>query len=215
MKYFFIIYFFLAALIVAGAGFRGSKSEQPPIEIFDDMDHQAKVKYQRDSQFFSDGVASRQPVVGTVPMGFEVPSKPAADGSKPPVFGFANGVDYYNTGRVGDYYGDGIPTELGLDQALLERGQQRYRVYCAVCHGESGNGKGTTSQFGILTAFNFQQPGNLDPANAAAYRPAGAIYDVISNGKGLMGPYKGVIPVRDRWAIVAYIRAMQLAGAAK
>jgi mono/diheme cytochrome c family protein len=215
MKYFFIIYFFLAALIVAGAGFRGSKSEQPPIEIFDDMDHQAKVKYQRDSQFFADGVASRQAVQGTVPMGFEVPSKAVADGAKPPVFGFANGVDYYSTGRMGDFYGDGLPAELGLDQALLERGQQRYRVYCAVCHGESGNGKGTTSQFGILTAFNFQQAGNLDAGNAAAYRPAGAIYDVISNGKGLMGPYKGVIPVRDRWAIVAYIRAMQMAAAVK
>jgi mono/diheme cytochrome c family protein len=215
MKYFFIIYFFLAALIVAGAGFRGSKSELPPIEVFDDMDHQAKVKYQRDSQFFADGVASRPAVVGTVPMGFEVPSKPAADGAKPPVFGFSNGTDYYNTGRMGDYYGDGLPAELALDQALIERGQQRYRVYCAVCHGESGNGKGTTSQFGILTAFNFQQPGNLDPANAAAYRPSGGIFDVISNGKGLMGPYKGTIPVRDRWAIVAYIRALQLAGSAK
>jgi mono/diheme cytochrome c family protein len=213
MKYFFITYFFLAALIVAGAGFRGSKTELPPIEIFDDMDHQAKVKFQRESQFFADGTAARKPIPGTVPMGFEVSAKPAADGvAKAPLFAFSNGLDYYNTGRVGDYYGDGIPSELALDQATIERGQQRYRVYCAVCHGESGNGKGTTSKFGILTAFNFQQAGNLDPANAAAYRTAGAIFDVITNGKGLMGPYKGNIPVRDRWAIVSYIRAMQLAG---
>jgi mono/diheme cytochrome c family protein len=212
MKYFFIIYFFLAALIVAGAGFRGSKTELPPIEIFDDMDHQAKVKYQRDSQFFADGVASRKPLTGTVPMGFEVPKTAVAEGAKPAAFGFSNGLDYYNTGKVGDFYGDGIPEELALDQTTIERGQQRYRVYCAVCHGESGNGKGTTSKFGILTAFNFQQPGNLDPANSAAYRTSGAIFDVITNGKGLMGPYKGTIPVRDRWAIVSYIRALQLAG---
>jgi mono/diheme cytochrome c family protein len=211
MKYFFLTCFFLAALIVAGAGFRGSKTELPPIEIFDDMDHQAKVKYQRESQFFSDGVASRKPVSGSVPMGFEVPSKPASEGAAPSVFGFANGVDYFNTGKVGDYYGDGFPAELVLDQTFIERGQQRYRIYCAVCHGESGNGKGTTSKFGILTAFSFQQAGNLDATNATAYRPAGAIYDTITNGKGLMGPYGGAIPVRDRWAIVAYIRALQLA----
>jgi mono/diheme cytochrome c family protein len=215
MKYFFIIFFFLAALIVAGAGFRGSKSELPPIEIFDDMDHQAKVKYQRESEFFADGVASRKPLSGTVPMGFEVPSKAASEGGKPALFAFTNGVDYYNTGKMGDYFGDGLPKELALDQALLERGQQRYRIYCAVCHGESGNGKGTTSKFGILGAFSFQQPGNLDPANTAAYRTAGSIYDTITNGKGLMGPYGGTIPVRDRWAIVAYVRAMQLAAAAK
>jgi mono/diheme cytochrome c family protein len=215
MKYFFITYFFLAALIVAAAGFRGSKSELPPIEIFDDMDHQAKVKYQRSSEFFADGVASRKPVAGTVPMGFEVPSKAASEGGKPAKFAFSNGVDYYNTGRMGDYYGDGFPQQLALDQELLERGQQRYNIYCSVCHGESGNGKGTTSKFGILAAFSFMQPGNLDPANAGAYRPAGAIFDTITNGKGLMGPYGGTIPVRDRWAIVAYIRAMQNAAASK
>jgi hypothetical protein len=68
-----------------------------------------------------------------------------------------------------------------------------------------------TSKYGILTAFNFQQPGNTDPANAAAYRADGAIFDVITNGKGLMGGYGGNITVRDRWAIVAYIRSLQLA----
>jgi mono/diheme cytochrome c family protein len=211
MKHFFIIFFFLVGLVVASAGFRGSKSELPPIEIFDDMDHQAKVKYQRDSAFFADGVGARKPLPGTVPMGYEVPAKPVSEGAKAPMFSFSQGVDFYNTGRMGDYYGDGFPKELTVDTALLARGQQRFRVFCTACHGESGNGKGVTSQFGILGAFNFQQPGNLDPANAAAYRSTGAIFDVITNGKGLMGPIKGNIPVRDRWAIVAYIKAMQVA----
>jgi hypothetical protein len=68
-----------------------------------------------------------------------------------------------------------------------------------------------TSKYGVLNAFNFHQPGNTDPANAAAYRPHGAIFDVITNGKGLMGSYGGNITVRDRWAIVAYIHALQSA----
>jgi mono/diheme cytochrome c family protein len=212
MKYFFLSYFIIAVLIVSAAGFRGDKSQNTPIEIFQDMDHQAKVKYQVASTFFADGSGGRKPVAHTAPIGYEFPTKPTAEAA-PSAFAFSNGLDYYNTGRFGDYYGDGFPKELGaVDAKLLERGQQRYNIYCAVCHGTSGNGKGTTSKFGILTAFNFQQAGATDPANVAAYRTSGAIFDVITNGKGLMGPYGGNIPVRDRWAIVAYIRTLQLAG---
>ncbi|MBE7495175.1 MAG: cytochrome c [Verrucomicrobiaceae bacterium] len=216
MKYFFLSYLFIGAIIVSAFGFRGSKSELPPLEIFPDMDHQAKVKYQAASEFFADGRGARLPVKGTVPMGFEIPAKPISDGEKPPRWGFTNGTSYYHTGKFGDFYGDGLPAEITGDPAVfndafIKRGEQRYNIHCAICHGASGNGKGLTSKFGILTAFNFQQPGNLDPANAAAYRADGAIFDVIANGKGLMGGYGGNITVRDRWAIVAYIRALQQA----
>jgi mono/diheme cytochrome c family protein len=211
MKYFFLSITFLAIIVVNAAGFRGSKSELPPLEIFPDMDNQAKVKFQAKSDFFANGVGGRLPVAHTVPMGFEVPAKAAADGAKPPKYGFSNGLDYYNTGKFGDFYGDGLPSELEVDAALIERGQQRFNIGCAICHGASGNGKGVTSKYGILTAFNFHQAGSTDSANAVAYRPDGAIFDTITNGKGLMGPYGGNIAVRDRWAIVAYIRAMQTA----
>ncbi|HCN79285.1 MAG TPA: quinol:cytochrome C oxidoreductase [Verrucomicrobiales bacterium] len=212
MKYFFLSYLFVAAIVVAAFGTRGSKSELPPIEILPDMDYQQKVKYQAKSDFFADGLGARRPVAGTVPMGFEVPAKPASSPEyQPPAFGFSHGTGYYNTGKFGDYYGDGLPKEIELSKSLLERGERQYNIYCAVCHAASGNGKGVTSKYGILTAFNFQQPGSLDPANAAAYRADGAMFDVISNGKGLMGPYGGSISVQDRWAIVAYIRAMQVA----
>lgn len=212
MKYFFLSYFFVAAIVVAAFGTRGSKSELPPLEIFQDMDHQAKVKYQTRSDFFADGLGARRPVKGTVPMGFEVPSKASSSPEyKPPQFGFTNGLDYYNTGKIGDYYGDGLPKEITLNKAFLERGERQYNIYCAICHGTSGNGKGVTSKYGIMTAFNFHQNGSTDPSNAGAYRADGAIYDVITNGKGLMGPYGGNVSVQDRWAIVAYIRAMQVA----
>jgi mono/diheme cytochrome c family protein len=211
MKYFFLSLFFVAVIVVSAAGFRGSKSELPPIEVFPDMDDQAKVKFQADSGFFADGMGGRKPVSHTMPMGFEVPEKAASEGAKPAKFGFTQGSDYYNSGKMGDFYGDGIPPEVEVDAALIERGHLRYNIYCAVCHGESGNGKGVTSKYGILNAFNFHQPGNTDPANAAAYRPDGAMFDAITNGKGLMGSYGGNITVRDRWAIVAYIHALQSA----
>jgi mono/diheme cytochrome c family protein len=211
LKYFFLTYVFVAAIVIAAFGTRGSKSENAPLEIFQDMDHQAKIKYQSRSDFFADGLGGRLPVKGTVPMGFEIPAMAVAAGAPPPAYGFTNGLDYYNTGKMGDFYGDGIPAEVEMSTALLERGQRQFNIYCAVCHGQSGNGKGPTSKFGILTAFNFHQPGATDPANAGAYRADGAIFDVITNGKGLMGPYGGNLTVRDRWAIVAYIRTLQVA----
>ena len=175
------------------------------------MDHQAKVKYQVKNDFFADGHGARMPVKNTVPIGFEVPAKPASSPDyKPASFGFTNGLDYYSTGKLGDYYGDGLPAELVVDKSLLQRGERQYNIYCAVCHGESGNGKGVTSKYGILTAFNFHQAGAMDAANPA-YRADGAIFDVITNGKGLMGSYGGNLTVSDRWAIVAYIRALQVA----
>jgi mono/diheme cytochrome c family protein len=216
MKYFFLSYLFVIAIVVSAFGFRGSKSELPPIEIIPDMDHQAKVKYQASSEFFADSRGARMPVKGTVPMGFEIPATPAVNGAKPARLAFTSGLGYYDTGKVGDFYGDGLPAEITGDSSVfneefIKRGEQRYNINCAICHGTSGNGKGVTSKYGILTAYNFQQPGNLDPANAAAYRADGAIFDVITNGKGLMGSYGGNITLRDRWAIVAYIRSLQLA----
>ncbi len=216
MKYFFLSYLFVAAILVNAFGFRGSKSELPPLEIIPDMDHQAKIKYQASSDFFADGRGSRPRVQNTVPMGFDIPAKPAAAGAKPARVAFSNGSGYYDTGKMGDFYGDGLPTEITSDATVfsdvfIKRGEQRYGIHCAICHGASGNGKGVTSKYGILTAFNFQQAGNTDPANAAAFRADGAIFDVIANGKGLMGGYGGNITVRDRWAIVAYIRALQTA----
>ncbi len=216
MKYFFLSYIFVIAIVVSAFGFRGSKSELTPMEVFPDMDHQAKIKYQAASEFFADGRGARLPVKGTVPMGFDIPAKAAVDGAAPPRVGFTNGLSYYDTGKIGDFYGDGLPSEITGDPAVfnaefIKRGEQRYNINCAICHGTSGNGKGVTSKYGILTAFNLLQPGSTDPANAGAFRSDGAIFDVITHGKGLMGSYGGNITVRDRWAIVAYIRALQLA----
>ena len=128
LKYFFLSYLFVAAIIVAAMGTRGGKSELPPLEIFLDMDHQAKVKYQAASDFFADGRGGRLPVKHTVPMGFDVPAGAAADGTPPPAYGFSNGLDYYHTGKMGDFYGDGLPAELEVNQELLLRGESQYNI---------------------------------------------------------------------------------------
>jgi hypothetical protein len=226
MKYFFLSFFLLTVTVVSFAGFRGHKFELPPWQIFPDMDDQAKVKYQRASDFFENGHAMRLPVEGTVPMGFEIPATPASAPGNPANFvpqdyEFTHGTGYYYTGKVGDYYGDGIPPEVKVNTDLLKRGQERYNIHCAICHGSAGNGKGVVSglnqfkdgsKYTNVLPLDLTGPGLDDPANPA-YRADGKIYDVIVNGSSskIMGPYGANIPVQDRWAIVAYVRTLQYA----
>jgi len=211
MKYFFLSYLLVAVGFVALAGFRGHKFENPPIEILPDMDHQAKVKYQVKSNFFEDGHAMRQPIAGTMPMGFDVPAQPASEGHLPQDLEFTHGTGYYYTGKVGDYYGDGFPQELGeITPALIERGRERYNINCAICHGESGNGKGVFTKYSTVLPADLTQLGFDDPA-APTFRPDGKIFDVITHGWNQMGAYGANITIRDRWAIVAYLRTLEYA----
>ena len=208
MKYFFLSYFLVVVTVVSFAGFRGHKFEKPPIQVFPDMDDQAKVKAQVKSEFFADGVGMRHPVTGTLPMGFEQPSKPASEGYTPQTLEFTHGSTYYYTGKVGDYYGDGFPEELKVTTEFLKRGQERYNIQCAICHGTSGNGKGVFTKYSTVIPADLTGPGFDDAANPA-YRPDGKIYDTITNGWNQMGGYGPNISVQDRWAIVAYVRALQ------
>ena len=217
MKYFFISYFLVAVTIVSFAGFRGHKFEQTPFQIFPDMDDQAKVKYQRPSNFFADGHAMRKPVEGTMPMGYEVPAKPASAGGKPedyaaPEYEFTHGTGYYYTGKLGDFYGDGLPPEVKLTEAFLKRGQERFNINCSVCHCLAGNGKGIVTKYTPVLPTDLTGPGLDDPTNAA-YRSDGKIYDSIVHGSAskIMGSYGANVSVPDRWAIVAYIRTLQYA----
>ncbi|MES2982503.1 MAG: cytochrome c, partial [Verrucomicrobiota bacterium] len=128
-----------------------------------------------------------------------------------PEYEFGGQTGYYYTGHVGDYFASGMPDELGLESAesaaeLIKRGKERYAIYCSACHGETGNGKGITSRYGVPGIANLHE----DRFKSAAY-PDGRMFDVISNGKGMMGPYKSNVPVRDRWAIISYVRTLQAA----
>ncbi|MFV1995198.1 MAG: cytochrome c, partial [Verrucomicrobiales bacterium] len=190
--------------VLSLAPFRGGKFELAPWEIFPDMDRQYKVRHQKPSTFFSDGVASRLPVEGTVPMGYEIPSRSASAGGVARG-GFTHGGDYYNTGMFGEYFGEGMPGEVEVTPAFLERGRERYEINCAICHGSSGDGAGVVSNYWPIPIANLHDPRLGDPAQY----PEGAFFDTITHGKGLMGPYGGNITVADRWAIVAWIRVLQ------
>ena len=208
MRYFFLALLLSAVLVVGFAGFRGDKFSHTPLEILPDMDQQAKVKPQGENAFFADGVGARKPVVGTVPMGLSVPTKSAAEGGFAD-YGFSHGGGFYDTGAVGDTYGDGFPEQIQITEGFLRLGKERYNINCAICHGISGNGAGVTSKYGMLTVANLHGPSYTDP-KAADYRSNGNIFHTITVGRGLMGAYGPNIPVKERWAIIAWIRTLQM-----
>jgi mono/diheme cytochrome c family protein len=208
VKYFFLAYAIIAVLFIGLMPTRGAKSPDTPIRLFPDMDEQDKLKAQKPSGFFADGQGSRLPVAGTQALGFNAIGVSELGGIPEPEFG--GGTGYYATGGIDDYYATGMPEELKLTAenvaAFLGRGKEAYDINCAICHGASGDGQGITGQFGVPGIANLTQE-NFGPA---AY-PDGRMFDVISNGKGNMGGYKHNIALRDRWAVVAYVRALQTA----
>ena len=196
-------------LALAFAGFRGQKSELTHIEWFDDMAHQPKFQPQHRNHFFGDGRAERQPVKGTVPIGFQLPGRYMQLGGSNNSGTFTSQPDYLSTGRMGEVYGDGIPEQLasgGVD--FVKRGQERYDIHCAICHGRAGAGDGVVKSFGLMTVASLlMQP--------IVEQPDGKIFNTITHGRSTMGAYGPVITVEDRWAIVAYVRALQKAGSGK
>ncbi len=162
---------------------RGCTSSRPPIHINPSMDDQPKVRPQTASTFFYDGQSMRQPVPGTVPIG-----------------GLKEDAAFF-TGKGADaQFVATIP--VTVNEALLERGRQRYVIYCQPCHDARGDGKGILFQRGNVPTASFHQDTILKSSD-------GHIFDVITNGKGLMASYRWPIPPADRWAIVAYVRELQ------
>jgi mono/diheme cytochrome c family protein len=147
------------------------------------MDDQPKVLAQTASTFFYDGQSMRQPVPGTVPIG-----------------GLKEDVAFF-TGKGAD--GQFVATIPGIvDEARVERGRQRYGIYCQPCHDAKGDGKGILFQRGNVPTASFHQDKILK-------YPDGQIFDVITNGFGLMSGYRWPIPPADRWAIIAYVRELE------
>ena len=135
------------------------------------------------STFFADGLSSRQPVPGTVARGQ------------------LHLDEHLYQGKVQGELASTLPVELSA--ALLERGRERYDIFCAPCHDRTGSGKGMIVQRG------FKAPPSLH-LDRLRQIPIGHFFDVITNGFGAMYSYASRIPVEDRWAIAAYIRALQL-----
>lgn len=113
---------------------------------------------------------------------------------------FSAGTDYFNTGKMGDQWGTGIP--LPVTRELMERGQQRFNITCSMCHGAAAAGNGITKQYGLATVVSLQD-------DRLRKMSDGEIFNTITNGKNTMLAYGPNIVVADRWAIIAYLRALQ------
>jgi cbb3-type cytochrome c oxidase subunit III len=205
---FLLIFLLIGIAGVAVFGFRGQKSTGSPIEVFPDMVRQPKVRAQAPFGFFSDDRGARPPVNGTVPIGYEMPkpqtiATPAAAVPIPdvhPRLGFSVGTDYYDTGKMGDRWGTGIP--VSVTPQFIERGRERFNITCAMCHGATGAGDGITKQYGLTTVVTLLDERIRKMAD-------GEIFNTITNGKNTMLAYGPNIMVADRWAIICYLRALQ------
>jgi mono/diheme cytochrome c family protein len=208
LRGFLLLYILCAIALVAILGFRGSKSVGSPLEVFPDMVRQVKVRAQAPSRFFADGRGPRAPLSGTVPIGYDMPKAAPAESpgsaSAPPApsarLAFSRGTDYYNTGKMGDRWGTGMPGEVTPE--FMERGRERYNINCATCHGANAAGNGVTKQLGLATVVTLQDERVRKMAD-------GEIFNTITHGKDTMMAYGPNVTVPDRWAIIAYLRALQ------
>ena len=199
LRAFLLISLLLTIAAVAVLGFRGQKTTNEPWEIFPDMVRQMKVRAQAPLGFFADGRGPREPINGTVPIGYEMPN-PQAPEETAPRLGFSVGTDYLNTGKMGNNWGTGIP--VPVTSQLLERGRQRFNITCVMCHGATATGNGITKSYGLATVVTLQDDRIRKMAD-------GEIFNTITNGKNTMLAYGPTIMVADRWAIIAYLRALQ------
>lgn len=200
MRYAYYTLAFVVVLLVSVMGYRGMTSTRPPIEVFPDMDHQGKYKPQASSPFFADGRADRPLPPGTVPFGR---SANEADAS------FLRTDDFRYQGKAADgSFARGFPADLTISREFIERGQNRYTIYCAPCHGALGDGNGITKSYGMAITPTYHDERLRSMAE-------GEIFNTITNGKNTMFPYADKLTPDDRWAVVAYVRALQRAHHAK
>jgi mono/diheme cytochrome c family protein len=135
------------------------------------------------SDFFADGMSARPRIAGTVARG-DLSTNP-----------------FFDTGKIDGAVADGFP--MAVSRELIDRGHQRYDIFCSECHGRIGDGNG------MIPSRGFRKPPSFHTQTLRT-ATTGHLFDVMTNGFGAMPPYGSMIPPSDRWAIVAYIRALQL-----
>jgi len=187
-------------LVVSLAGFRGDISRKPPLEVFPDMDRQPKLRPMEPNSFFKNGMSSQSLVKGTIAR-----SQPIALTDGKEVYPFEKGHVVVSGFESGTNTVETIP--IPVTSQLMVRGREKYNISCVPCHGGQGDGNGVVKYFGFSAIKDLHDP-NVVKLND------GQIYRVITvgnqEGKGLMKGYANTLDVTDRWAIVAYVRALQL-----
>jgi len=158
----------------------------PVFKIRKAMYDQEKYEPLEASPFFENGMASRDLVEGTVPRGWLRDNK------------------HLHEGTVSGSPAESYPDEIEITEASLKRGQQRYDIFCGVCHGVAGYGDGMVAQRGFKNPPSYHSKEFKDKN----YKP-GDLYNIVANGFGVMNGYADQIPVEDRWLIVAYLEVLQ------
>lgn len=194
MRNVYLVTAFACVLLVSVFGFRGTPFTSPPIEVFPEwafpgMKHQPKFRPQSESKFFADGRADRVPVEHTV------------------MRGMLREDDHLNRGKdAAGAWARGFPAAIKPDLALLQRGRDRFDIYCTPCHSAIGDGAGITKQYGMGATPTFHD-------DRLRKMPEGEIYNTITVGSPNknMQSYADKLSPEDRWAVVAYVRALQRA----
>ena len=207
MRYFIPVFIIVVVSIVSILGFRGSFSKNTPIEVFPDMDRQAKFKSQTKNPFFSDGKADRLPVSGTAVRGNLI-SQDNVFSSDPKFSSFAFSHGYEIKDDEPSYLAK-IPDDLSIDMSLMRLGKERYDIHCAICHGNYGNGKGVMEKFLGVAPRNLSDSRSDNYVEQVGPMPDGKIFETISVGYGNMLGLKDKLSPRERWAIVLYLRSLQ------
>ena len=229
-----------SAVLSAGAlgGCRGERSDEPPRQFLPDMDSQARVRSQTATPFFEDGRSARKPVAGTVPFGRVIGVNAESDEAwtEPWVQArramLREGLEEFHGITADGRFLDRIPASVRVDEATLLRGREQFNIFCAVCHGYDGAGRGTVGVRWSVPAANLHDPKYLDLAQRTG--KDGYLFDVIRNGvwdnveiedgrvlhysatgtpenpgQWRMAGYRSKVSEHDAWAIVAYLRMLQ------
>jgi mono/diheme cytochrome c family protein len=192
MRNVYLITAFVCVALVSILGLRGWTFTAPPLDVFPEwafpgMKYQPKLRPQAESAFFADGRADRLPVQHTVARGML-----RDDDSL-----------YLGKDSAGAFV-RGFPAKVSVDLKFLEHGRERYQIYCAPCHGTLGDGNGMTKRYGMGATPSYHD-------DRLRTMPEGELYNTITNGKNTMLPYADKLSPEERWAVVAYVRALQRA----
>ena len=173
-------------------GCQGIPSKKTPIHLNPNMDNQERYDPQEKQYFYSlNEVAKRNPIKGTIPYGYYKEDNP----------------EFFYGKNIKEEFVDKVSDIMNVDKGLLNRGQERFNIYCSACHGYTGEGNGLVPQMDeynvIVTSLHSKL---LDD------KSDGYFFDVITNGKNNMPSYAHQITPKDRWAIVTYINALRFSG---
>jgi mono/diheme cytochrome c family protein len=198
MRNLYILTAFAVVLTVSLLGFRGRTFTKPPMDVFPEwafpgMKFQPKLTQQTESAFFADGRSDRVPPPNTVASSYGPAGQPLRN----------DPFLYQGRARDGGF-ARGFPPAVRVDMRLLGRGRDRFTIYCSPCHGALGDGNGITKKYGMGAVPTYHDERLRKMAE-------GEIFNTITNGKGQMQSYADKLVPADRWAVIAYVRALQRA----